>query len=306
MEARRFRAALIAAAALALLGANYRTPNFVVQTADPALAEQFAKAAETYRRDLAVAWTGEAMPDWYQPCMMTVQVGEHLGAGGATSFLFDRGEVYGWRMNIQGSAQRVLDSVLPHEITHMIFASHFRAPLPRWADEGGATNCECPSEQMKHRQMLVQFLQTGRGIAFSDMFVMTEYPADVMPLYAQGHSLVDYLLQHGGRHKYVAFLGDGMQTHDWAAALQKWYGINSLANLQNDWVGWVAKGCPRLQQTPTETAPDTQFASTRRSRPEPNLVYQVANPSGPATAEPLQTQAARPQPIQRPGQVIVE
>ena len=53
------------------------------------------------------------MPDWYRPCVMNVQVGPHLGAGGATTFLFDRGEVYGWRMNIQGLAERVLDSVLP-------------------------------------------------------------------------------------------------------------------------------------------------------------------------------------------------
>ena len=29
---------------------------------------------------------------------MTVQVGPNLGAGGATTFVFDRGEVFGWRM----------------------------------------------------------------------------------------------------------------------------------------------------------------------------------------------------------------
>ena len=72
---------------------------------------------------LAVGWTGEEMRDRYRPCMMNVQVGP-IGAGGATSFVFDRGEVYKWEMNIQGSAERILDSVLPHEITHMIFASY--------------------------------------------------------------------------------------------------------------------------------------------------------------------------------------
>ena len=73
---------------------------------------------------------------------MTVQAAPHLGAGGATTFQFQDGEVFGWRMSIQGSRERMLDSVLPHEITHMIFASHFRQPLPRWADEGGATSVE--------------------------------------------------------------------------------------------------------------------------------------------------------------------
>ena len=159
------------------------------------------------------------MPNWAQPCMMTVQVAPHLGAGGATTFVFDNGEVFGWRMTIQGSAERVLDSVLPHEITHMIFASYFRRPLPRWADEGGATSVEHISEKQKHRQMLVQFLRTGRGIAFGQMFAMTEYPQDVMPLYAQGYSLAEFLIYHGGRKKFVAFLADGMRDGQWSAAV---------------------------------------------------------------------------------------
>ena len=93
----------------------------------------------------------------------------------------------------------------------MIFASHFRQPLPRWADEGGATSVEHASEKNKHRQMLNQFLRTGRGIAFNQMFAMTEYPPDIMPLYAQGYSLAEFLIQTGGRRKYVEFLGDGLQ-----------------------------------------------------------------------------------------------
>ena len=55
-------------------------------------------------------------------------------------------EVFGWDMKIQGSEERVLDSVLPHEVTHTIFASHFRQPLPRWADEGACTTVEHVSE----------------------------------------------------------------------------------------------------------------------------------------------------------------
>ena len=43
--------------------------------------------------------------------------------------------------------------------------------------------------------MLVQFLRTDRGIAFNQMFAMTEYPRDVMPLYAQGYSLAEFLIQ---------------------------------------------------------------------------------------------------------------
>ena len=280
MDARRTRAAILAAMLVVLMGASYRTPNFVFQTADPQLAEAFGKAAEKYRRDLAVEWTGQAMPNWSQPCVVTVHVGPHLGAGGATTFMFDHGEVFGWRMNIQGSAERVLDSVLPHEITHMIFASHFRAPLPRWADEGGATSVEHPSERSKHQRMLVQFLHTGRGIAFNQMFAMTEYPGDVMPLYAQAQSLVDFLIQQGGRRRFVAFLDEAMKDSQWAAAVSHHYGIPELGTLQNTWLAWVARGCPAITPQPSQPGARPQPAlvanNQRLPRPEPNLIWHVA------------------------------
>ena len=194
-------------------------------------------------------------------------------------------------MNIQGSAERVLDSVLPHEITHMIFASYFRRPLPRWADEGGATSMEHISEKQKHRQMLIRFLQTGHGIAFGQLFAMTEYPQDVMPLYAEGYSLAEYLINHGGRRKFVGFLAEGMRDGQWPAAVQRNYGASDLPSLQNEWVDWVAKGFPEpprdnrvmtaSAEAPARPAPVAAVPvaavdnGDRRRRPEPNLIYHI-------------------------------
>lgn len=253
------------------MGARSQTANFVVDTSDARLAQQIAAAAEKYRHDLAIAWLGEAMPNWSAPCQMTVTVGPQLGAGGATTFIFDQGEVFGWRMNIQGPVDRVFDSVLPHEITHMIFASHFRQPLPRWADEGGATSVEHPSERMKHRKMLIQFLQTGRGIAFNQMFAMRDYPPDFMPLYAQGYSLADYLIQLKGRRAYVAFLDDGLKTGDWAGAVHRHYGANNLAKLQNTWLAWVRQGSPEIKPAdpnPGSGAATMLASNSAKQRPE--------------------------------------
>ncbi len=208
---------------------------------------------------------------------MTVMVGPNLGAGGATTFVFDRGEVFGWRMTIQGSPERVLDSVLPHEITHMIFASHFRRPLPRWADEGGATTTEHISERSKHQQMLNQFLRSGRGIAFSRMFAMTEYPPDVMPLYAQGYSLAEYLIETGGRRKYVEFLDDGLKNSDWSGAVARNYGIKDLGQLQNTWVAWVKQGSPAITprdaQPVADATPEMLAANVRSGGAQQNSIY---------------------------------
>jgi hypothetical protein len=313
MEARPARAALLAAVLLVSMGAGYRSTNFVVQTHDPRLAEQIAKASEKYRKDLAIAWLGHAMPNWAAPCTMTVRVGPNLGAGGATTFLFDRGEVYGWRMSIQGSAERIFDSVLPHEITHMILASHFRQPLPRWADEGAATSVEHASERAKHKKMLQQFLRTGRGIAFNRMFAMTEYPPDIMPLYAQGFSLAEFLIQQGGRRKYIEYLGEGLRTDDWPAATRKFYGPADLGKLQNTWLAWVGQGWPSLaprdvrpERTPSDTmAPSATMVATsgKLPRPDPNLLHRTRNDP---RLVPVRAQVARPQPFEKSRQIVLE
>jgi hypothetical protein len=238
--------------------AGYKTANFTVSAPTAELAKEIGDQAEVYRRQLAVEWLGQELPRWSKPCPIHANVKPGLGAGGATSFIFDRGEVFGWRMNIQGSRERILDSVLPHEITHTIFASYFRQPLPRWADEGACTTVEHRSEVAKQERMLIQFLKTGRGIAFSEMFAMKEYPSDVMPLYSQGHSLAQWLIENRGRKVFLEFLADGMQDENWPRAVQQYYGFNGLSSMQNSWLDWVKAGRPQI--TP-ETSPMTQLAS---------------------------------------------
>ncbi len=278
MDARHLRAALLVALLPVFMGAQYRTANFIVETPDPRLAKEIGQAAERFRHDLAVEWLGKPIPDWSQRCVMTVRRGPNLGAGGATSFVFDRGEVFGWRMTIQGSHERLLDSVLPHEINHMIFACHFRQKVPRWADEGAATIVEHVSERNRHRRMLVQFLRNGQGIPFNRMFAMKEYPADVMPLYAQGYSLAEYLIQRGGKRRYIAFLGDAMESDDWAAAIERHYGVPDAGALQKTWLAWVRVGSPALKpqrNLPLNTTPATLVADNgRRSRPAP-VVFRI-------------------------------
>lgn len=269
MEARFYRAALLAAA-LGSLGANYRTSNFVVTAPTPEAAQQIGDAAEKFRRELALEWLGKEMRPWSQPCPITAHVGDGLGAGGATSFLFERGEVFGWRMNIQGSLVRILDSVLPHEVTHTIFATHFRQPLPRWADEGACTTVEHYSERAKQQNMLIDFLRTGRGIPFSRMYAMKEYPHDVMPLYSQGHSLACFLIAQKGKRAFLTYLADGMRDENWIRATREHYGIENLAVLQNTWLDWVKRGSPAIK---SPGATPALAASDRRSRPDANLIY---------------------------------
>jgi len=240
---------------LLMTGANYETANFTVNAPCAESARLFAETAEQYRKDLAMRWLGKTLPDWSAKCPVQVHVGNDLGAGGKTSFIFENGEVFGWEMEIQGSTARIADSVLPHEITHMILASHFRKPIPRWLDEGMATYVEHQSEKDNYRQMLRHFLQMNvqRCFPLNRMVAMKNYPDDAMPFYAQGFSLVEYLLECGRQfegcehQRLVRFTQSAMLDGNWQSALQEHYGIQNLGELQVSWVNWVGMDAPTLQ-----------------------------------------------------------
>jgi hypothetical protein len=272
--------------------AGYRTTNFIVQAPTQQLAQEIGDAAEQYRESLAIEWVGKPIPNWSKPCPIRAHVqAQNLGAGGATTFIFDRGEVFGWEMEIQGSRERVLDSVLPHEITHTVFASHFRKPLPRWADEGACTTVEHRSEIAKQESMLIDFLHNRQGIPFSAMFAMKEYPADILPLYAQGHSLTQYLIESHGKQKFMEFLTDGMRDDNWRRAVQRNYGHENLYALQNDWLGWVKAGRPVLDG-PANQSPVTLASASEPVTPARELANEVV-PSRPSVYA-QQVQQAKP------------
>lgn len=265
---------LVACQISTALAAGYRTRNFTVSAPTPQLAKEIGDAAEVWRRDLSIDWLGKEMPPWSKPCPINVKIAN--GAGGATSFIFDRGEVYGWKMDIQGSRERLLDSVLPHEVTHTIFASHFRQPLPRWADEGACTTVEHRSEIAKQERNLISYLKTGRGIPFKQMFAMKEYPSDVMPLYAQGHSTAQWLIEARGKQTFLTFLADGMRDENWERAVKKHYGFDNLLAMQTSWNDWVKQGRPRL--SPEAPSQDV-LASNNRMMATPASASATRNPS---------------------------
>jgi hypothetical protein len=247
----------------ALNAAGYKTRNFTVSAPTPQLAKEIGDAAEVWRQKLSVDWLGKEMPPWSKPCPISVKLAN--GAGGATSFIFDRGEVFGWKMEIQGSRERILDSVLPHEVTHTIFASHFRQPLPRWADEGACTTVEHRSEIAKQERNLITYLKTGRGIPFRQMFAMKDYPSDVMPLYAQGHSTAQWLIESRGKAAFLEFLADGMRDENWERAVHQHYGFNDLVVMQTTWNEWVKQGRPVM----TPAGPNAVLASNTRPARSP-------------------------------------
>ena len=267
------------------------TENFVVYAEDASFARRIANEAERFRSELSMQWLGYEIKPWQERCPITVEIGMH--AGGETSFAFmtppqgGRGYPTGWQMKIFGSPERLLDAVLPHEITHTIFATHFGRPLPRWADEGACTTVEHVSERTKNHNMLISFLggTPSRGIPFNRMFTMRNYPHDILPLYAQGYSLAKFLIQQKGRRYFLDYLSTGMSVERpgaelaaWDSATEKHYGYKDLSELQLAWMDWVRSGASGEQAD------------------RPMLAAKPGGPAGPnfTAGQPEATLAARP------------
>jgi len=269
------RMLLLAAMAVCLTtastdGAVFRTQNFIVHAPSAAIAKQVGETAEVWRKRLAVEWLGKEMPQWFQPCPIRVKVGQ-IGAGGATTFSFDRGHVFGWNMRVQGTLERILDSVVPHEVSHTVLACHFRRPLPRWADEGAATLVEHESEQRVQQMRLKQVIGTRQRIPLRRLLSMKDYPRDmhqVLVLYAEGYSLADFLVQQKGKRTFLKFL-DNAYRNGWSAALKTHYEFDGIGQLEKDWTGWIMAGSPRID------LPKGQALASRESapkRPQPGVV----------------------------------
>jgi hypothetical protein len=242
---------------LASLGAEHVTKNFVVQAPTPQLAERVGQWAEYYRKQKAVEWLGKEMPTWGRPCPLNVTV-TYGGSGGATSFAFaDNGSISSIDMRIEGTVDRLIASVLPHEVTHTVLAYYFRVPVPRWADEGGSVLSEDEQERNRHEVLVRQILNApGRAIPLSRLFQLTQYPRDVMVLYAEGYSVTNFLVSKSGRPAFLCFIADGMRQ-GWDRAVQTHYRYRNINELEQAWMQY-------LRETPR---PSDAIASAGGHRP---------------------------------------
>jgi len=243
MDARRARfstlrpfAALMLGLLPILCGASHRTTNFVAEAPTKEVAQAVAERAEVCRQAIARAWLGRDLPDWAAPCPIKVKLtgGE---AGGLTSFGFDHGHVSDQSIVVEGRLERILASAVPHEVTHTIFAAYFGGPMPRWADEGASLLSEDQWERSRHDQIALNLMARQGEIPLAQLFDIDEYPKDLMSFYGQGYSISRFLIEIGGRPRFLQFVRDGLES-GWDGATLEHYGLADVNELDRAWRSW--------------------------------------------------------------------
>jgi hypothetical protein len=228
--------------------------NFKVIGLKKQMAGQIAVVAEKERKRQAVLWLGKELPPWHEPCPICVKLTPN-GSGGASSLVFDQGRVLDRSMNLKGSLDALLHTVVAHEVTHLVLADALGRPIVRWADEGAAVCSESKQERLRYRKMLQPLASNGRLMPIRRLLRLTDYPPDVMALFVQGFSLTEFLVKQRDRRTFLAFVKDGMES-DWDRALMKHYGLKNVDELEKEWMKQVRGVSESTKEK--ESSPDPQ------------------------------------------------
>jgi hypothetical protein len=239
--------------ATSTFAARFQTANFVVTADSPVVAKAVAEEAEKWRAALAKHWLKQPLKDWPESCQIEVST-HRTGGSGWTSYGKLGGKTRPVGIQMQGPPDRLLEYVLPHELTHAVLVSALGEAMPRWADEGAAMLSESESQKLRQSLVARQLVDTGELIPIRQLIQMAEYPESKSRLhafYAQSLTLTEFLISKGGHARFLEFVHDG-RSENWDLALSRHYQWESVEALQGAWSVWVHKNAGRETENPSE------------------------------------------------------
>jgi peptidase MA superfamily protein len=147
----------------------------------------------------------------------------------------DRGRITARRIDLRSDGCDPLAAALPHELTHIVVADHFRdRPLPRWADEGMAVTADTAEKQAGHQRDLFNAIASGERIRLATLLNQDGYHGNAAAFYAQSMSVVSWLIRLESEATFVKFVDRAMEA-GYDVALQDFYGVASVEELERRW-----------------------------------------------------------------------
>jgi hypothetical protein len=224
------------------------TTNFrILHLQSQEFAERIARSAEATRTAMINKWFGDDPGPWSPRCDIFIYAtaqdysqatGAPANSPGHSTMHTEGLRVVSRRIDLHADDPNMSVGVLPHEATHVVLAGRFGDhPVPRWADEGMAVLSEPRERIERHLRNLPQHRADHHLFGTGQLMKLDAYPDPryIGPFYAQSVSLVDFLTERAGPRVFAKFLREGM-AGSYEAALQRYYGIQSFAELEQQWV----------------------------------------------------------------------
>jgi hypothetical protein len=229
---------------LLLTTSNFR---FRYRSGDAELASQAATEAESARKRILREWFAEDLPaTWRVKCDVSIHpslvsytaaTNRRAQTAGYSSVTLRHGRVVSRRIDLLANGSNLLHAVLPHEISHVVFASQFAdRPPPLWVDEGMAMMSEQASTKCRYKRKLDQSFERGTWFSAEQLMSMKEYPSEELRevFYAQSMSLVEFFMSQRSAIHLVEFVRS-LELNGYAVALRRVYGVSSLDQLDELW-----------------------------------------------------------------------
>lgn len=147
------------------------------------------------------------------------------------------GAIKNRRIDLRTDVADYRTEVLPHELTHVLIADHFRdGPPPLWYDEGLALTADSQSKQFLHQRDLRNGITRGSAFSLASLLAAKSYPPSdkVGVFYGQCASVTRCLSQVGPPEKIHEFARRSDQIGI-NLALQEVYGIAGTTELERLW-----------------------------------------------------------------------
>ncbi len=193
---------------------------------------------------------------------------------------------------------------------HTVLADHFspaRSPVKRTkADRSSRTTTSGTSATFPPARTA----KPGPRGSTKHLFAMKEYPRDMIVTYAEGYSVVQFLVDQGGRKKFLEFVASGMKSNsrNWDEACRSIYGYQSVDALEDTWIQSLYK--PPARTSPYAIMKNGTLASGATTNPRTEIRSSAApglpssrtggRPRGVWSRRPIGREGEPDLPTQRP------
>lgn len=215
-----------------------RSANFTVWADSQVEAERIVALSERLRKEIAVHWLGEELPDGLGHATINV---DFSAEDEASTWLAGSDEGRAHLMTVRTTPDR-LKATLGHEIAHIVLASRFPG-LPVFAQEGIASTYDDVDRIGTRNKIAEWWVKNGR---FPSLFACLKQESighSNQQAYTTAASMTGFLLARskddlGG---FLEFAEEGRRTGNWGRLLQERYGFETPEEFQQSWESWVRR-----------------------------------------------------------------
>lgn len=136
-----------------------------------------------------------------------------------------------------------IGGTLDHELTHAFYFYLLNSNFDLFLNEGIAQNSEYRRRESL-RQTVYRRYSSGEFWSIDRLYGRNAYDNGLL-IYHEGFSVVDFLIARGGSLWLTAFMQELVKTNNIDATLKRYYGYNSLDDLQKAWHNYIENGQAR-------------------------------------------------------------